>query len=414
MADTFPRIPFQEAVDALERRGTRLFPSDHWATVWQEQHHTGFTVARSAGFDILDDIYKATLTREKSGMTFHQFKKELIPVLQQKGWWGTVMQADPATGEQRLVQLGSVRRLRTIFDVNMRVSRAQGHWRQQQLSKEAFPYLRYVALLDSRTRPHHRIWHDPISPIDPPWWKTHYPPTGWGCRCDAESVSEEWLQRNGMKVSEPPSDGTRPWINPVTGEVIEVPAGIDPGWAYNPGAMDQSARMADRMLEKAAALPVNLEGTALMQAAPLLPEAALAPGGTASQAITRMVREGFEEWAENPITPLPLAVLSAEDAASIGASARVAVLSAETLKKQLLRHPELKDAECALAEEVVEKGERLPQAGNKLAFALDRPGGLALIVKATRVGDELYITSLYRLSGLAARRVKALRNLGKK
>ena len=96
MADTFPRIPFQEAVDALERRGTRLFPSDHWATVWQEQHHTGFTVARSAGFDILDDIYKATLTREKSGMTFHQFKKELIPVLQQKGWWGTVMQADPA------------------------------------------------------------------------------------------------------------------------------------------------------------------------------------------------------------------------------------------------------------------------------------------------------------------------------
>ena len=217
-----------------------------------------------------------------------------------------------------------------------------------------------------------------------------------------------------MKVSEPPSGGTRPWINPVTGEVIEVPAGIDPGWAYNPGAMDQSARMADRMLEKAAALPVNLEGTALMQAAPLLPEAALAPGGTASQAITRMVREGFEEWAENPITPLPLAVLSAEDAASIGASARVAVLSAETLKKQLLRHPELTAAEYALAQEVVEKVERLPQAGNKLAFALDRPGGLALVVKATRLGDELYITSLYRLSGLVARRTKALRNLGKK
>ena len=38
MAD-FPRIPFDEAIEALRRRGTNLFPSDHWATVWQEQHH---------------------------------------------------------------------------------------------------------------------------------------------------------------------------------------------------------------------------------------------------------------------------------------------------------------------------------------------------------------------------------------
>ena len=34
MAD-FPRIPFDEAIEALRRRGTNLFPSDHWATVWQ-------------------------------------------------------------------------------------------------------------------------------------------------------------------------------------------------------------------------------------------------------------------------------------------------------------------------------------------------------------------------------------------
>ena len=51
---------------------------------------------------------------------------------------------------------------------------------------------------------------------------------------------------------------------------------------------------------------------------------------------------------------------------------------------------------------------------NKVAFVLNRPGGLAVIVKATRIGDELYVTSLYRLSENDSRLKKALRNLGKK
>ena len=273
MADKFPRIPFQEAVDALERRGVRLFPSGHWGEVWQQQHHTGFTVARSAGFDVLRDIYEAVLEAERDGRTFHQFKKDLIPILQKKGWWGSVMQADPISGEMLPVQLGNVRRLQTIYDVNLRVSRAQGHWERQQLGKGAFPYLLYVGILDNRIRPQHRDWHDTILPVDHPWWKTHYPPNGWRCRCRVESVSEEWLESNGMKVSQPPDGGTRPWVNPATGEVVQVPVGIDPGWAYNPGEVDQSARVADLMLEKAAALPDNLKAVALGQAAELLPEA---------------------------------------------------------------------------------------------------------------------------------------------
>ena len=43
--------------------------------------------------------------------------------------------------------------------------------------------LRYVAVLDARTRPEHRAWHGLILPIDHPLWDTHYPPNGWGCRC---------------------------------------------------------------------------------------------------------------------------------------------------------------------------------------------------------------------------------------
>jgi uncharacterized protein with gpF-like domain len=29
---------------------------------------------------------------------------------------------------------------------------------------------------------------------DDPWWKTHYPPNGWGCQCTVHAVSLQELR----------------------------------------------------------------------------------------------------------------------------------------------------------------------------------------------------------------------------
>ena len=272
MAD-FPSIPFEEAVDALRRRGTNLFVSDHWAEVWQEQHHAGFTVARSAGFDILKDIHAELMKAMESGTTFTDFKRNLEPILQKKGWWGTTTVTDPMSGEKKTVQLGSIRRLQTIFDVNMRVSFAQGRWEQQQSVKEDFPYLRYEGILDSRIRPLHEAWHGTILPMDHPWWKTHYPPNGWRCRCDAVAVSDDDLEENGWQVTDIPADGAPvTWVNPATGEVMEVPAGIDPGWAYNPGNTDQAAHLTKLAMDKLVDLPPHVGAAAVAELAFAFPQ----------------------------------------------------------------------------------------------------------------------------------------------
>lgn len=272
MAD-FPSIPFEEAVDALRRRGTNLFASDHWAEVWQEQHQAGFTVARSAGFDILKDIHAELMKAMESGTTFTDFKRNLVPVLQKKGWWGKTTITDPVSGEKKTVQLGSIRRLQTIFDVNMRVSFAQGRWEQQQSVKEDFPYLRYEGILDSLIRMLHRSWHGTILPMDHPWWKTHYPPNGWHCRCDAVAVSEDDLERNGWQVTDVPAEGAPvTWVNPATGEVMEVPAGIDPGWAYNPGNTDQAAHLAKLAMDKLVDLPPHIGAAAVAELAFAFPQ----------------------------------------------------------------------------------------------------------------------------------------------
>ena len=268
------------------------------------------------------------------------------------------------------------------------------------------------ALLDNRTRPQHRRWHGIILPRDHPWWETHYPPNGWRCRCKAMSVSGEDLEAEGWTVSEDPDEGETPWVNPRTGEMLMVPRGVDPGWAYNPGRVDQAAHAAELMMDKVGDCPPLIGSEALRAAVPLTPEGERT--GLARRAVARLVRTGLAAWMENPGRPFPLAVLSLEDAAEIGAAVQVARISAETLAKQKAHHPELTPEDYALAQEAVEKGEKLRQDARNMAFALNQPGGLAVIVKATKTGDELHITSLYRLSRNDARLKKALRNLGKK
>lgn len=410
----FPSIPDDEAIAALRRRGLNFIPSGHWTEVWQEVHQTGFTVAQSAGFDILKDIHTALVRAMAEGRTFDQFRRELTPILQGKGWWGKTERVDPLTGEVREVQLGSPRRLRTIFDVNLRVSAAQGDWQRQQSVKDARPYLRYTALLDNRTRPLHRRWHGTILPQDHPWWETHYPPNGWRCRCKAMSVSADDLEAEGWTISEAPDEGETPWVNPRTGEMLMVPRGVDPGWAYNPGKVDQAAHAAELMMDKVGDCPPLMGSEALRAAVPLT------PGGERTRLTRRsvglLVRTGLAAWMENPGRPFPLAVLSLEDAAEIGASVQVARISAETFAKQQARHPELTVEDYALAQEAVEKGEKLRQDARNLAFALNRPGGVVVIVKATQIGDELYVTSLRRLSGKEAKRdeeVERLRRMKK-
>ncbi|TXN71645.1 phage minor head protein [Methylobacterium sp. WL6] len=225
-----------EAIASLTARGLRLDPSFGWQDAWQADHATMFTVAKSAGFDILKDIHDGLTQALAEGTTFETFAKNLRPALEAKGWWGRKEVVDPTSGEIQERTLGSTRRLRTIFDTNMRVSYAAGHWEQFDRNRRSRPVLRYVAILDGRVRPAHRARHNLTLPIDDPYWDTWAPPCGWGCRCTLQSLSLRDVERmRGELKFTPPPETIRTFTNKRTGEVAKVPDGIDPGWAYNPG-----------------------------------------------------------------------------------------------------------------------------------------------------------------------------------
>jgi SPP1 gp7 family putative phage head morphogenesis protein len=234
MAVTLQPLAPADAVRGFESKGYKL--GFAWQDVWHEEHNRAFTVAKAMRYDILEDIRRSVDSAIRDGKTFGQFSNELTPILQAKGWWGRQRVTDPATGESKIAQLGSPRRLRTIFDVNLRTSYAAGRWARIQRVKEQRPYLRYVAVQDARTRPEHAEWHGTILPADDPWWETHYPPNGWNCRCTVQQLSKRDLDRYGYEVDdEAPAGSDVSWTNPRTGEVVSVPEGVDPGFGYNAG-----------------------------------------------------------------------------------------------------------------------------------------------------------------------------------
>ena len=227
-------LPPEEAIAYFRGRG--LAESFAWEDVWEVEHARAFTVAKAMQREVLEDI-RAELDRALAeGRTLAQFREELTPVLQARGWWGRQEMEDPLTGETAEVQLGSPRRLRTIFEVNMRSAYQAGRWERIQRVKAAMPYLRYVAVQDGRTRPEHRAWHGVVLPVDDPWWDTHYPPCGWRCRCTVTQMSGRTLERRGFEVTEtPPRFPQKTFTNRRTGEVTTVEGGIDPGFNFNVG-----------------------------------------------------------------------------------------------------------------------------------------------------------------------------------
>ncbi len=261
-----------DAIRALELRGKYLAPTFDWRDAVQEEHAAMLTVAKSAGFDILTDISDGLVSALKEGKTGREFAAGLKPLLQAKGWWGRRDVVDPQSGEVVSAQLGSPRRLQTIFDVNMRVSYAVGHWSQFERTKATRPWLRYVCVLDGRARPEHLKRHNLCLRVDDPYWNRWAPPCGWGCRCTLQSLSDRDVERmRGELKFEPPPEIERVWVNPRTGEELDVPVGIDPGWGYNPG---KAGHRALAYAAKLAAAPPELAAAAV--ASPDFPAAKLA------------------------------------------------------------------------------------------------------------------------------------------
>ncbi len=173
-------LPPEDAISYLEKKGFKI--GWDWHETLDNAHSKAFTVAKVARMDLLQDIRQSLITAMQQGQSLEQWKASITPTLQDKGWWGKKIVVNPEGREQE-VQLGSPRRLRTIYDTNMQSAFAAGRYKAMLAGAETRPYWEWRHISINNPRKQHVALNGKIFSYDDPFWSVAYPPSEWGCKC---------------------------------------------------------------------------------------------------------------------------------------------------------------------------------------------------------------------------------------
>lgn len=371
----------REALEFFRAKGFR--PAFDYRDVWQDEHAIAFTVAKAMQMDVLVSIRDAVDGAIVNGKTFEQFKKDLTPELQKRGWWGVKNMIDPKTGEKLPAKLGSPRRLKTIYRANMRSARAAGQYERAQRTKRALPYFLYQLGPSEVHREEHAKLEGIILSVDDPFWDVHYPPNGWGCKCHLRQITRREADRRGG-VSPTPQVDRVEWINKRTGKVETIPDGVDPAWATNPGKARQDSAL-KTLGQKAITTKQELSSGVIR---------------------SHLKDSVFSDWLKKAKGSYPVAVLSDDSMAAIKANQRIVWLSAETVNKQLRNHPELNVDDYRVIPDLIDQGTIIKGRDRTLVFFGFKDRLYKSVIKTTQTGDGSFLTSLIRTSEKELNRLK--------
>ncbi|GGG30915.1 virion morphogenesis protein [Caldovatus sediminis] len=308
-------LPFREAIAFfLQKTNT---PTRRWTDVWRAAHSRSFMVAGAASDALLAD-FRAEIARAlEQGTTLAEFRTRFDEIVARHGW---VHAGAPGW------------RARIIYETNLSTAYSAGRYAQmtEPETLAAYPYWQYVHSRARHPRRQHQAWDGLVLRADDPFWKTHYPPNGWRCGCRVRPLSARGLARQGRSGPDTaPPVVTRPWTNPSTGRVEQVPEGIDPGFDYNPGEAWRG--------------PPEIPGGGRWQAPPRgypppapepLPPPASAPGETYRAWLARREAAGFRpDGSVQPLGELPQAAVAA-----LAARGRPPATTAVAITAEQLRH----------------------------------------------------------------------------
>ncbi|WP_330215972.1 PBECR2 nuclease fold domain-containing protein [Pseudomonas sp. AM8] len=217
-------LPFKEQIDYF--RSKVDLPTRAWTDVYAAEHDYAFVVAGAVKRDLLTDLRGAVERSIASGTTLEQFRKDFDQVVGKHGW--------QYQGERGW-------RTNVIWETNLRQSYNAG--RETQMAdpelRKRRPYAVYRHGDSAHPRPMHLSWNGITLPLDDPWWETHTPQNGWGCKCKKFMLSARDVERQGLTIGPAPAVE---WEDRVIGtnspngpRTVRVPKGIDPGFEYSPG-----------------------------------------------------------------------------------------------------------------------------------------------------------------------------------
>lgn len=128
---------------------------------------------------------------------------------------------------------GAQHRAENIVKTNVFQAYSSARYRKQLADKDIMPYLVYHAVGDGKTRASHQALDGVILPVDDPFWRDHYPPWDYGCRCTVSGMTAEEAERfRGKKGAE---EGLR-LLNKKELNRIAPPPALN-GYSFDPATM---------------------------------------------------------------------------------------------------------------------------------------------------------------------------------
>lgn len=223
MAVNYGSLPFEEQI-AFFRQKLNI-ETRAWTDIYTAEHDHAFMVSGAMKRALVEDFRAAIEKAIEQGTTLAEFRRDFDAIVQKHGW---------------AYNGGRGWRTRVIYDTNMRQSYNAGRVAQMKAISGKRPYWRYKHN-DSvaHPRPQHLAWDGLILRHDDPFWQSHTPANGWGCRCYIETLAERDMKKLGKAGPDqaPPIDYETRLIgkNGPSPREVTVPVGIDPGFEYQPG-----------------------------------------------------------------------------------------------------------------------------------------------------------------------------------
>ncbi|MDI3326770.1 PBECR2 nuclease fold domain-containing protein [Pontibacterium granulatum] len=221
MAPKYGSLPFKEAIDFFNQKQPQ--PTQGWEDVYGQQHDHAFMVAGAKKLAILESFANAVQGAIEGGEPLADFQKRFDQIVAQHGW--------DYHGSRGW-------RSRLIYETNIRQAYNAG--REAQMADPAFlarfPYTEYRHSGAENYRPQHKAWDRMVLRSNDPWWQVHSPSNGYGCKCKKFPRSERWAKRHGRTgPDKAPADQYKEHLDKRTGELRQIPKGIDPGFEHTPG-----------------------------------------------------------------------------------------------------------------------------------------------------------------------------------
>ena len=180
---TIETFPNEAAADYI--RGKAVADPKNFGNLPAQLKQRAFTVAGIEQLDALRRL-RNIIAKLPEGTTWDEAKREIAAEI------------SPFTG-------GDAKAAKARADFMLRTHGFQAYavarHQQQMETVRDFPYWKYETVGDSRVRPGHAALDGKVLRADDPWWKTHYPPWDWGCRCSVVALDEEDAHEIGVTDS---------------------------------------------------------------------------------------------------------------------------------------------------------------------------------------------------------------------